>query len=643
MSAAPPPRVTVAMPRPARPTLRRAALAPGPDPVRAPLAIDPWLWLSLASVALVLVRSLGAPWGEPVADDFDHLHYTLFSTHGTWLDGGGSQSFWRPLAYQGYYGLLHELILSRPGWITALHLALFATCVVLLFDMARRHMAAPAAAIVASFPMLLESARALVLVPVHFVDMGLIVFSVAAWWCADRGRFWLSLTALLAALLCKETAIATALVLPWLARIEADRSRRRWMVGTGVLAAAWAATYLLERRQLALHLPHGLEAGLSPRLFLEPARYGWALAGTLRALASLPMLAAPHEVVVLAGVLAVVGAAAVVYATSAPARARFAARAPWAGVGLAWFVLATGTLLSVYPVWSPERVVYSSLGLGAALTVTLWAAHPVLPWVLVALRLGSFALAPGAPSRVTRAVPERGAFVDYERLTRLQRLMREARVALRHEFPVLPKGARVAMLHPPFMADYAAGDRALEVWYRDSTLRWLRWEQMADREARSLSGALEFQEGATPQFRRVEPEALRLFFVAAKLDRAERWQAALDTLQRANALQGDREAHHFLGRILGLEGWCQGGLGRLPEAERLAHASLALDLENADGHLTLAELHNGRSEWKQTLAQLDTLLAWYPGYEAAVKMRQGVLERMRQQGIPLSPGGVPAR
>jgi len=129
-----------------------------------------------------------APDGEPVADDFDHLHHTLFAHDSSWLDGGGSKSFWRPLAYQGYYGLLHGVIVAHPAWITALHLALYAVCVWLLYDIARRHLPGPAAAVVASFPLLLESSRALVLVPVHFVDLGLIVFSVVAWRLAEAGH-----------------------------------------------------------------------------------------------------------------------------------------------------------------------------------------------------------------------------------------------------------------------------------------------------------------------------------------------------------------------------------------------------------------------------------------------------------------------
>src|SRR5207247_10256240 len=176
------------------------------------------------------------------------------------------------------------------------------------------------------------------------------------------------------------------------------------------------------RMRLALALPHGLEARLHPALLWDPARYAWALAGTLRALVSLPMRPADREGPVLAAGLLLLGAAGVLLAPSAPARARLRRARGFAVPALAWGALATGTLLTVYPVWSPERVVYTSLGAGTALVVLLAAAHPALPWALVALRAATFCLAPAAPAGVTRAAPDRGAFVDFERLARLQRM-----------------------------------------------------------------------------------------------------------------------------------------------------------------------------------------------------------------------------
>jgi tetratricopeptide (TPR) repeat protein len=152
---------------------------------------------------------------------------------------------------------------------------------------------------------------------------------------------------------------------------------------------------------------------------------------------------------------------------------------------------------------------------------------------------------------------------------------------------------------------------------------------------------MEFQEHTDPQFRRIEPQALRLLFSAGAFQTSEKWADAVGTLRIADALQRDREAHHFLGRVAGLQAWCLGGMGRLAEAESTARQSLVIAPENADGHLTLAAIHNGRGEFAQALAHLDTLQTWYPNYQAAVMMRQGVMERMRAAPPALTPGALP--
>jgi hypothetical protein len=489
----------------------------------------------------------------------------------------------------------------------------------LLYDIARRHLQGPAAAVVASFPLLLESARALVIVPVHFVDLALITFSLLAWWCAERGRLWPALVALLAAFFCKETAIATALVLPCLARIRPGGSRRRWIVATGVLVALWAAAYLLVRRRLALALPHGLEAHLTPRLFLEPVRYAWALAGTLRALVSLPMFAAPYEWLVLSGALLVLGAAGVVLATSAPARARLAAHRGALAAGAAWFVLATGTLLSVYPVWSPERVVYASLGLGMALTLTLWAAHPALPWALVALRLATFALAPGAPARSARDVPEHGAFVDFERLAWLQRLTSETRTLLLSRIPRLPHGAVIGQLHRPQRAAYAfAGDRSLQVWYRDTTVRWLDWERADWRSDPGPVTIVDFLGSPARPFALVRPEAMRHYTAAAPFKERAAWPQALAELDSADATQDDRDAWGFLGMVAGRRALCELGTNDVSAGERSARRGLTLMPENGDARYALAEALAGSGRLAEARAHADTLLVLYPN-DAAVR------------------------
>ena len=94
------------------PRLRDALTAPdGPPPA---LARDPWALVAVLSVLPLILHSLGAPLGEPFADDFDYLHRVLLGGPLTFFDGCGSALYWRPLGRQVYYSLLAPAILGAP-------------------------------------------------------------------------------------------------------------------------------------------------------------------------------------------------------------------------------------------------------------------------------------------------------------------------------------------------------------------------------------------------------------------------------------------------------------------------------------------------------------------------------------------------
>src|SRR5262249_53089777 len=175
--------------------------------------------------------------------------------------------------------------------------------------------------------------------------------------------------------------------------------------------------------------------------------------------------------------LALLAAAAAVLATSTPARARLARSGPWLGFGLAWFGLATASLTTVFPSWQPNRSQFGSVGLGLAAVPTLAPAHPRPPPGPPPVRLGALALAPGPANAIAEQAPETGAFMDYARLTRLQRFMRETRLLLHRRSPHLPPGSIVVQENLPHSLEYAfGGDHALHVWYTDSTLHWLPFD-----------------------------------------------------------------------------------------------------------------------------------------------------------------------
>jgi len=596
---------------------------PAPPGSDRPWWRDGWAWGSLLVLVPLVLHSLGAPLGEPVADDFDHLHYALFAPHRSWLDGGGSGSFWRPLAYQGYFGLLARAFLASRVTVVLLHLSLLAAAVLLTYRAARRFMPDSVAAVVASFPLLCESARALIAVPVHFVDVGLILFSGLALHEAAAGRFATSLAGLAAAFGCKETAVATALMLPWVAPgRQGTRSRVRWLVGVAAVTVVWALLYLTVREREGLALPRGLEAGLGtlPATAIERAR--WAIVGTARGLFSLPLVRAARDIPAAVSLALLFIASAACFVGSADARARFARVAPIVIAGTLWCTAATAPLVAVYPIWSPQRVVYGGIGAGVALATTLAAAHPILPAALVAIRLALFLLAPAPPPRVTNLPPARGAFVDFERLTRVQLLAAEARAALAARDPTLPHGARVGFFSPPIMATYAFGEsRALQVWYRDTTLRWLRYDEMVRHPEQELAAVVTYQPDADPQVLLLDPGSFRHYLVAGTMARHEAWQAALDELALADSAAIDPRARGYLGRIAGRRALCWLRLGRPIAAEREARRGIALWPDVSEARTTLASIMRLSGEREGARAQLDTLLSFEPNDASALALR----------------------
>src|SRR5262249_51488747 len=130
-----------------------AVHAPHPASPLPRFVADPWAWLTVLAIVPLALRMLGSAWGEPVAEDFDFLDRALFPGTGSLLDGGGSQAFWRPIPHQLYYATFARVLVSHPGWIAALHLALLALGAALWYRALRPAWSGPRAALAASFPL----------------------------------------------------------------------------------------------------------------------------------------------------------------------------------------------------------------------------------------------------------------------------------------------------------------------------------------------------------------------------------------------------------------------------------------------------------------------------------------------------------
>ncbi len=600
-------------------------------PPTAPAAVappptwrDPWAWATVLAVLPLAWAMRGALQAEPVADDFDMLYRGFFTGVGSLLDGGGTQAFWRPIPQQLYYGTLAPLLLSHPAVVALLHIGLLALGSLVLYRTLRPSWSGGLAAAAASFPLLAESVRTIAGWAAYFVDIGLFVCVALALHEASRRRLGTALAALLGALLCKESAVVAAVMLPWVpaARPLADGERRRWAVATAAVTLGWGLVYLWVRRSAHLELPHGMEHDSALLGTPLGVRLGWAFVGSLKALASLTLVAGPRDGAVLAGVTALFVLAFARLAARSAARARLRRMRGWIGFGLAWFVLATLVLTTIFPMWEPKRSQFGGVGLGIAAVGLLGAAHPALAGALVVGRLALLGLAPGAASGVSTEPPVSGAFMDFARLTRLQRLMRVTRQALRERHPTLPHGAVLVGQNLPHAAEYAlGGDQALRLWYRDSTLRWMRFEEFRRHSELPVADILMFQTELRPEVVLIDPDAVRAQFQGFALLQRGRWAEALAQYDRADSLIGDRRALVLLGRLDSERSYCLIQLGRPSEAEGVSRRGLGRWPAEPFTRLTLAMALAEQRRWSDAEVQLDSLLAREPGYPDALDLR----------------------
>jgi tetratricopeptide (TPR) repeat protein len=597
------------------------ATAPGARP-----ATDAWAWLTLLAVVPLAARMAGAPWGEPVAEDFDFLRRALLEGTGSLLDGGGSQAFWRPIPHQLYYAALGRVILAAPAVVAVFHLGCLALAALLFHRALRPHWGGPLSCLAATFPLLAESTRTIASWPTQFVDVGLALAGGVAVFAASRGRHAWALAGLGLALLCKEVAVVAGVLLPFVPGAARDRRERlRFAAGVVAVLAAWGLATLLVRRSAGLALPahivrteEALSAGALERL-------GWALTGNLRAAMSLPRLPAPEDLAVGLALAALAALAAVLLLARRDARLRLARLAPWGAWGLAWFALGTAAITPIYPAWQPNRSHLASTGLGLAATAALGSAHPSLAVVFAGLRLVLLARAPGPERIVSERPPDSGAFMDYARLTRLQVFMRAARQALARDFPTLSPGAVVVQQNLPLGVEYAfGGDHALQAWYRDPSLRWRRLEEFRARPDPRVVVVLQAEPGRVPPVALVHPEALLALFEAQAHVHARRFPEALAALDRADPMQQDTFAVAFRVKGGAMRAYALVSLGRPAEAQELAGRLLALDRKSVVARQVLALALAHQARFESAFAHLDTLRAVAPADSTTQSLREEI-------------------
>ncbi|HEY3215787.1 MAG TPA: hypothetical protein VGK93_04785 [Candidatus Eisenbacteria bacterium] len=596
-------------------------------PPAPPLLRDPWAWAPVAAALVLVAHAFGPLIGEPVADDFYFLHRALLSGHRSLFDAGGAALYWRPLPRQVYYGVVGPLMLAHPLALVWVHAALMALAGVVLYRTLRLRWPGPWAAAAASFPLLADSARTLIAWPTLVQEVGALLLSALALHEGARRRLGTALAALLAGVLCKETTIVTALLLPWMPGLTGDqRLRARWMVATAVLVALWGAAYALVVRHAGLVFQGDLEAHPLPL----GERLLWALSHALEDALSLPGKPSGVATAAFIGVLGL----GLWFATRGQSRARWAQCRPWLAWGGTWFLLSTAMLSEAGATWGPFRSVFGMVGLGVALVPLAGALGRGWLGGLVALRLVTFSLSPGPPAFVTGKPREAGATMDFPQLTRLQHLVHDTRRVLQERFPTLPSRSIVSFYYLPDWSEYAyGGSRALQLWYRDTTLSWMPFPEFVADRGRRVTTFIEFQprelQARGPQIALVEPDAVRSYLAAS--DSIEGWgyQAALRSLARADSLQGGRDAVVFAGSVAGARATCLLGLHREDEAMLEARRCVAVWPGSADGRYVIAVIAVRHGRWAEAAAEVDTMLGFSPDDERGLLLRRQILAARR--------------
>jgi hypothetical protein len=242
---------------------------------------------------------------------------------------------------------------------------------------------------------------------------------------------------------------------------------------------------------------------------------------------------------------------------------------------------------------------------------------------MAGVRLIQLARAPGAPLRVSEKPPDAGAFMDYVRLTRLQRFMRAARTALAREYPTLPSGSIVVQHNLPHGLEYAlGGERALQCWYRDSTVRWMRFEDFRAHRDTPVTVILSAAAGHLPPVGLVRPDAMRGLFLALEDMREHRYGDVLARLDRVDSLQRDTTAVMFRMRNAGLRGYALIATGRAALAESLTARLVAIDRRDVLVRQVLGQALAQLGRLDEADAQLDTIRALAPNDSTTIMLEK---------------------
>ena len=580
--------------------LIRTAQNVGREKGRLRAAEHIWLMALPLSFLVLLWTSRNAPLGTAVCDDYAFLYRLTFHRPPDWFDSMGAAFYWRPLSRQLYFTLVGPWMLQFPWVAAAVNATLLLAIAFLLHRIARHFVSVPVATAVAVFPLLSEPARVLLGWPSgaqHLLSAAAVLLAMHE---VLSGRLMTAALAALGGLLSHESAV---LVLPMLPLVTWMRTRRLDTTGraaaiTATVAAAWGIGYALALRH-GVRLPASSDMhSLAHQL---PSLYGHAVIAAL----NLEDISSRSRLLLMCGYMGIVMAAVVLLATRS-SRLQFAQLGPALFAADIWFALGLLPLVMLLPDWNAWRAWIPTLGFAVGTTALLGLVSPWLAAGWVTLKLVALLVSPTAGIAVSNLPPTSASHDSFAQIARLQRLASATRRVLLQHDPAFPRHASVCFVRTPFLAEYGlAGDNAIRVWYRDSTLE-VQGIGEDPGLVRPFAAGIEFLPGESEIAMPIDADALWHFQLGLHAITQSDLRAA-DSLLVLTERDQERRKGTFLGAAIYKRGRIALLEGRLTAADSLNRVAESLGITPEDHWAFEAQLALRRGDRPAALAALQQL------------------------------------
>ena len=178
------------------------------------------------------------------------------------------------------------------------------------------------------------------------------------------------------------------------------------------------------------------------------------------------------------------------------------------------------------------------------------------------------------------------------------------------------------------------GDRSLQVWYRDSTLRMLSPTAYRAHPEIPVGAWFQFEPGHRHDLVLIPAPAILAQERAFLLLRDQHIAEALALYTRADSLDTDSLAYIFHAGNAGGRAFALGSMGRLDEAEAQARLGYSLYAGDVNARLVLADRAMGHGRFDEADRLVESVLMDDPNQRSALLLR----ETIRQVRAGSTPG-----